>query len=206
MANVWLLTERQKTIDTYLRCAANYYGHITPRAFLSLFNKYNDEKLLKAELMKYWNKLMRQYDRNYVLYDNAIISSRVETSRIDEIMYYQEGKKFYIPPKDEFLKYIDEYYYEKNEYTESVRSFFIKVLNVNSFTAEALLSKLVWSIKIEEGTSVCIELLSDNGIEWENMKQAGQFMELYQNLVNNTKKWANCGYSPNEMHESFYQK
>lgn len=206
MANVWLLTERQKTIDTYLRCAANYYGHITPRAFLSLFNKYNDEKLLKAELMKYWNKLMRQYDRNYVLYDNAIISSRVETSRIDEIMYYQEGKKFYIPPKDEFLKYIDDYYYEKNEYTESVRGFFIKVLKINSFTAEALLSKLVWSIKIEEGTSVCIELLSDNGIEWENMKQAGQFMELYQNLANNTKKWANCGYSPNEMHESFYQK
>ena len=203
MANVWLLTERQKTIDTYLRCAANYYGHITPRAFLLLFNKHNEEKLLKAELMKYWNKLMRQYDRNYVLFDNAIISSRVEMNRIDEIMYYQEGKKFYIPPKDEFLKYIDDNYYEKNEYTESVRGFFIKVLKINSFTAEALLSKLVWSIKTEEGTSACMGLLSENGIEWESINQANQFMGLYQNLANNTKKWANCGYSPIELRE-FY--
>ena len=206
MANVWLLTERQKTIDTYLRCAANYYGHITPRAFLLLFNKHNEEKLLKAELMKYWNKLMRQYDRNYVLYDNAIISLRIEMNRIDEIIYYQEGKKFYIPPKDEFLKYIDDYYYEKNEYTESVRGFFIKDLKTNSFTAEALLSKLVWSIKTEEGTSACMALLSENGIEWESINQVDQFMGLYQNLTNNTKKWSNCGYSPLEMHESFYKK
>ena len=199
MANVWLLTERQKTVDIYLRCAANYYGHITPRAFLSLFNKYNEEKLLKAELMKYWNKLMRQYDRNYVLYDNAIISSRVKEQKIDEIMYYQQGKKFYLPPKDELLKHIDDYYYEKNEYTESVRSFFTKVLKINGFTSEALLSKLVWLVKTEEGTSACMELLPENGIEWENIKQANQFMELYQELSNNTRKWANCGYSPIEM-------
>lgn len=74
MGNSWILTERQKLIDVWLRCAANYYGHITPRAFLALVNRYNEPKLLKAELMKYLNKLMRQANRNYCLYENAIIS------------------------------------------------------------------------------------------------------------------------------------
>ena len=81
MANPWLLTPRQKEVDRYLRCAANYFGHITPRAFLSLFNRHNKPKLLKAELMKYLRKLNHQTDRNYALYDNAITSLRVSTGK-----------------------------------------------------------------------------------------------------------------------------
>ena len=199
MANAWLLTERQRLIETYLRCAANFYGHITPRAFLVLFNRYNDQKLLKAELMKYCNKLMRQYPRDYVLFDNAVVSTRVESEKIDEIIYYQGAKKYYIPSKEDLMKYLDNNYYENTEYTEALREFLVTSFHLNMFSAESLVRKISWLIRIEEPTSTQAQLFSEHGIVSENMDQLNELLLRLQNLNNNTRKWANCGYTPTEM-------
>ncbi|NLA77357.1 MAG: hypothetical protein GX851_05955, partial [Clostridiales bacterium] len=158
MGNSWILTERQKIIDRYLHCAANLYGHITPRAFLVLFNRYNEPKLLKAELMKYWNKLMRQADRKYCLYDNAIISARVKNDKINKIMYYQRGKQFYIPGESELLKYESDDYYEATDFTRKLQEYLCKQLHMNPFSADALLRKLSWLIRIEGGTQEQMDL------------------------------------------------
>ena len=136
MGNSWVLTDRQKTVDKYLRCAANFYGHITPKAFLVLFNRYNEPKLLKAELIKYWNKLTRQFDRNYCLYDNAITSSRVPNDKIDEIMYYQHGKSFFIPDKSDLLKYENDDYYEVTDFTRKLQKHLCQQLQMNPFSAD----------------------------------------------------------------------
>lgn len=199
MANAWLLTERQRLIETYLRCAANFYGHITPRAFLVLFNRYNDQKLLKAELMKYCNKLMRQYPRDYVLFENAIVSTRVESEKIDEIIYYQGAKKYYIPSKEDLMKYLDNNYYENTEYTEALQEFLVTSFHLNMFSAESLVRKVSWLIRIEEPTSTQAQLFSEHGIVSENMDQLNELLLRLQNLNNNTRKWANCGYTPTEM-------
>ena len=199
MANVWLLTERQKVIDQYLRCAANLYGHITPRAFLVLFNRYNEQKLLKAELMKYWNKLMRQADRNYVLYDNAIISTRLHSDKIDETIFFQQGKSFYIPGKEELLKYEKDSYYEKNEFTVDFFNHLIKEIKVNPMIAEILVSKLAWLIRIDEPMQVLLDVVSNAGVIPDNLAQVNILMGKLQKMHNNTRKWANCGHTPLEV-------
>lgn len=109
MTNAWKLTERRQSIDTYLQACADLYGHITPKQFLLIFNKYNEPKLLKAELMQYSNKLNRQA-KNYCIYNNAIINATVEPEVIDRTIYYQSNKKYYVPDREELLKWIDERY------------------------------------------------------------------------------------------------
>jgi len=93
MANVWKLTERQQTIDLFLQAFANLYGHITPKQFLLIYNKYNVDRLLKADLMQYANKLNYQA-KNYKIYSNAIVNTTVDTELIDNIIYYQSNKKY----------------------------------------------------------------------------------------------------------------
>lgn len=206
MGNSWVLTERQKIIDKYLRCAANLYGHITPRAFLVLFNRYNEPKLLKAELMKYWNKLMRQADRNYCLYDNAIISTRVQSNKIDDIMYYQQGKQFYIPTEPELLRYESDNYYEATDFTRNMQEYLCKQLQMNVFSADALLRKLSWVIRTEEKNQQQMDLLEEFHVQLSGMKQANEFMMLLSDMSNNTRKWANCGYTPMELHNKFEEE
>lgn len=85
MANRYTLTERQKTIDTYLKGCVNLYGFVTVRQFLKVFNRYNQPKLLKEELMKCADKLVRLSYMDYQIYSNAIINTRVPQERIDAI-------------------------------------------------------------------------------------------------------------------------
>ena len=99
MTNVWKLTERQQTIDLLLQACANLYGHITPKQFLLIYNKYNSDKLLKADLLQYSNKLNRQA-KNYHIYSNAIVNTTVKSEVIDRVIYYQGNKKFYVPDKE----------------------------------------------------------------------------------------------------------
>lgn len=99
MPNNWLLTEQQKQIDKWLRSAVNFYGSLPHRVFLILYNKYNRPKLLKAELLQFSNKLMKQLDRNYSIYENVIINLRVPDEIIDRAIYHQNGKSFYYPPR-----------------------------------------------------------------------------------------------------------
>lgn len=199
MGNSWLLTDRQNIIDKYLRCTANYYGHITPRAFLVLFNRYNEPKLLKAELMKYWNKLTRQFDRNYRLYENAILSSRVSDDKINEIICYQNGKSFYFPEESELLKYENDNYYEMTDFTRNMQNYLCEQLKMNPFSADALLRKLSWLIRTEARNQEQMDLLEEFHLQLSGMKQANEFMMLQSDMSNNTRKWANCGYTPLEL-------
>ncbi len=198
MANTWLLTERQKEIEKYLSAAANLYGHIMPRAFLVLFNRYNKQKLLKSELMKYWNKLMRQDNRNYILYENAIISNRVKPDRIDQIIHYQGTKKFYIPSEQELLKYASDSYYEETEYTSELRVFLRQKLQADIISSESFVSGLSWMIRTEEPMQEQNNLIEKHNIGLD-MKNAHILFSHMQNLNNNSRKWANCGFTPMEI-------
>lgn len=201
MGNSRALTERQKAVETYLRCAANLYGFITPRAFLVLFNRYNEPKLLKAELMKYRNKLIRLLDGNYCLYENAITNALVSEDKIDEIICYQNGKSFFIPEEAELLKYENQNYYEVTDYTKNMRKFLCEQFKMNPFAAEALLRRLSWLIRIEASTQEQMALLEDFRVKLTGIKQANEFLALLADMSNNTRKWANCGYTPIELSE-----
>ena len=102
MPNHWELNERQKLIDTWLKGAVNLYGYMTPRAFLTLFNKHNTTKLLKAELLKYSNKLDKKSWMYYCIFENAIVNTTVPDKYIQETYYRQQGKKYYLPTKEDY--------------------------------------------------------------------------------------------------------
>ncbi len=61
-------------------------------------------------------KLQRNSYEYYTLYTNAIICSKVPNKKIDEIIYYQEGKKYYNPTEAELLAHANPNYREQNEY------------------------------------------------------------------------------------------
>lgn len=153
--------------------------------------------------MKYWNKLMRQADRKYCLYDNAIISARVKNDKINKIMYYQRGKQFYIPGESELLKYESDDYYEATDFTRKLQEYLCKQLHMNPFSADALLRKLSWLIRIEGGTQEQMDLLEEFHVLLSDMKQASEFLMLLSDMSNNTRKWANCGYTPMELCKKF---
>ena len=199
MGNRWTLNEEHLNVDKYLRACANLYGHVTPRQFLKLYNRYNTQKINKEKYLLWMEKLQRNSYEYYTLYTNAIICSKVPHKKIDEIIYYQQGKKYYDPSGTELLLYANPNYSEQNKYAKEMLEFLVNGLMVNRLIAEGFLSKLIWHIKTEEPIQASNDLLESHGIVFEDMNQANEYFKRFQNLTNNTRKWANCGYTPKEL-------
>ena len=203
MANRWTLNEEHLNVDKYLKACANLYGYVTPRQFLKLYNRYNEKKINKEKYLLWLERLHNHSYLHYTLYSNAIVCSRVSHEKIDEILYYQQGKKYYDPPKDELLKYADPNYYEQSIYTKEMLNFLIKDLKINRLTAESFLAKLVWYMRIEESVQAENDLLESFGIKFNDLTQANNYFLRAQFLNNNTRKWANCGYTPKELSDIY---
>lgn len=201
MGNRWTLNEEHLNVDKYLRACANLYGCVTPRQFLKLYNRFNEKKIKKENYL-FWLERLQNHSRDYyILYTDAIVSSGVSHDKMDEIIYYQEGKKYYDPQKEELLLYKNPNYYEETVQTQEMRDFLINHMKINRLTVEGFLSKLMWCIRTEEPIQAQMELFNNYGIIFKNMNQANECFFRLQNLSNNTRKWANCGYTAIEVIE-----
>lgn len=208
MANVWLLTEEQKNIDMYLQAAVNLYGHITPKQFLLIYNKYNKNvmpKLLKDKLMKYSNKLNRQA-KNYYIYDNAIINTTVDDEIMHKIIYYQADKKYYVPEKEEFLKWVNDKYCPITPQANSLCNFLMTKYKISPETVQAVIPKVFHSILIDEKTQAQIDIFEEYDLSdyFEDIDDVSEFYDYFVEFKNNSRHWTNCGFTPIEMHK-FYE-
>lgn len=200
MANVWLLTVRQQRIDLFLRACVNLYGHITPKQFLLIYNRYGSDKLLKADLLKYANKLNRQA-KNYYIYSDAIINTTVNRKTIDRIYFMQSGKKYYVPPREEFLNWVDENYMLRTPQSEKLQEMFLNRFHVSPLAVGSLLHALFRSLLIDESLQDEMDIyekfhvfdkstIDDVNALWD---------EAFIEFANHTRRWANCGFTPMEM-------
>lgn len=206
MGNRWSLNEEHLNVDKYLKACANLYGYVTPRQFLKLYNRYNEKKINKEKYLLWLERLQNHSYLHYTLYSNAIVCSRVSRNKTDEILYCQQGKKYYDPPKDELLKYADPHYYEQSIYTKGMLNFLINELKVNRLTAKSFLGKLIRYMRIEEPIQAENDLLESFGIKFNDLTQANNYFLRAQYLNNNTRKWANCGYTPKELSDIYSEK
>lgn len=200
MANTRKLTERQEAIDCYLQACVNLYGHITPRQFLLIFNKYNEKKLLKDELMRSSVKLNGQA-ANYRVYSNAVINTTVEPHIIDKIIYYQQGKKYYVPMKEELLRWRDPGYCREFEQGERLREMLLSKFHVSPLAIGSLYRELYRSVLTEDPMQTQSDILDKYHVfDKSKPKEFNEFFcGTFMEFVNNLPRWANCGYTPKEM-------
>lgn len=193
------LTERQQKVHNYLVALTSLYGVVTPKQFLIVFNRYNENKLLKAELMKYSNKLNKKFCyQGYYIYENFIVNTKISDEEINLIISYQQGKKYYNPTKEEIGAHISPTYYEKTEYTERLKKFLLDN-KVSILSIDQLMYDIIFAIKAEKRNQEVFDILNKFNFEFKDMKTAQVFSKILMDLHNNTRKWANCGMRPIEM-------
>ena len=93
MGNPRALTEWQKEIDSYLIGTTRLQGFVTPKQFLLVFNRYHEQKLLKSELMKYANKLVRQSRQELSLVQLRQSSRSLKPRRANRAEYFKRTDK-----------------------------------------------------------------------------------------------------------------
>ena len=62
------------------------------------------------------------------------------------------------------------------------------------------MENLLWDIRIEEPPSAQYSLMERVHVNPKNRAQADALLQRMNDVHNNTRKWANCGYTPFDLY------
>ncbi|MEG1016116.1 MAG: SEC-C metal-binding domain-containing protein [Clostridia bacterium] len=196
---------RYSLIKRYLLACVRFYGVIEIDFFIELFNEQNtiEDELDYEELNIQLNRCIKmglEPDR----YENCIVSKSLFMfeGEIETLMCQRENKEFYILSKEELLKYEDEFYIEKNkQYMEFDKFVHNKVKNRE--ISEGLVEDLAYVLRFKNvDIQYAINEFNRRKITFDSLKEVEEFMHVYVNLINNTRNWANKGYTPYEISDN----
>lgn len=194
--------DRYDLLHMFVQSAINLYGIIEQDAFVDLFNHYNETHTSIDELFPCMIRHIA-VDASYCLWEEYIVSSEFEENEFDDVkdLVLQIGDKpRYIPERDEFLRYFDFNYFERNSHIEDLQRFLISKLSVSPPVANEIVAEVQYACAIEAPTQAILDILDEYNVP---VKQ-NLFHELGQKIINvsnNTRLWSNNGHTPNELYQ-----
>ena len=211
-----MLTEETKNLlVNYLEACSHLYGMIPLRSVLKIYNSQNEPITAEDfyDFVAGFNFKDRFYD---IIGDDEIFEGEEETPISDktlaeeylledfddflEMREKQFGIPYYIPPKNKFLKYTDEYYFEKTmEYIE-LRAFLRNLPYLTKERADDIAEDVLGSVafgedEIDFGISEALRM----GVDLEDDKIRKEFFRLLLHLDKNVRKHVYCGHTKQEL-------
>lgn len=212
----------EKLLRSYFDAFANLYG-ITPlyRAF-RIIQKQNPElKLTEEDFLQFVDQL-DQEERLYTIAGAEDIYDDVKEPTppmkreiVAEYLYALDGfesylelkeeqadKPYYIPEKDELLKYQDDFYSEETKEFLDLGAYLRNVLKLKR--ADDVLSDLQLGARCGNSEPQMIisdvERLAGRGC-FHSLEQLNEFFQYYFAMYNSTRVPSNRGFTPNEIQE-----
>lgn len=123
----------------------------------------------------------------------------MDDGTFNSLISQQRGKPYYIPPKDELLKYADDLYYEKTNEFKKLKVFVQKNLVKDAAQAEELCDDIQLVCSMNFSMETVMNEFNRRDVVFENEAQINKLMPLIIELSNNVRIWENNGHTPNEI-------
>lgn len=189
-------------IYTYIQAMINLYGIIHRDKVVEIINMQNDYQITLEDLKSIEDDERIRSIETYIgikgeYFVNGVI---LVLEKFDEVMKHKIGKPYYIPEKEELLKYADSAYFEENQQFEAVLKFLRK-----KFWRKSKADELAIEIKMYCSSANSMAnigtLFEERDLKIKSEKEVGELMGLIMGLANHTRVWENNGFTPNEMEE-----
>lgn len=191
--------QRVRTVIDYCQAAVNLYGIAETSKLTEIFNAQNETPLSSGELQRAAVTASKRDDSLVQWKTGYIYDTNIEWDIFDFILEQQKGKPYYIPEKEEFLRYSDPYYCEKALAWEAVQNFVMIELDQNRFKAELLCHELQALVHIGADMESLFEVFGEFQIPELNDHQMFQLSGMIMDAWNCTRMITNRGFTPNEI-------
>lgn len=185
-------------LDLYAKAAVNLYGVISQEDLVEIFNKQNTDQTNVEEIYIMLLPLVLK-ESWYCFYKDYIVHQAffMDFSRVDITLAQQADKPRYVPPKNKFLKYTNEAYFN-DESMKELYGFMPKVFGYSMDTLNAS-DELAYHIRFGDGISELQYLIANYNLIIDNEGQIQELVDLIVKTQNNSRMWQNKGHTPNEL-------
>lgn len=202
-------TKRHKCIDDvhqYILAMTNLYGAFHSTLAFETYNQQNKYKLNYEDYADIIFRLENRQQYFYISHGN-IICEYYELPEMEEeleqMLRQRKGKPFFIPEKSELLKYADNLYEFKTPEFLALDNFVHTKLNLERNKAQNLLDDIRYLCSMGESIKNIMEEVNKQDVVFEGMDQVNEFLQLVNELSNNSRLWVNGGHTPTEIFEKY---
>ncbi len=111
----------------------------------------------------------------------------------------QKGKPLKILPANEFLCYADMQFYPETSQNKQMKKYLRGRAKMLKTHPDVLWMVMQDMIAMDFCLQEIVDYMESDGLTFDSKNDIEEFVSLYQNLNNHTRKYANRGHTPNEL-------
>ncbi|HHX61507.1 MAG TPA: hypothetical protein GX707_12485 [Epulopiscium sp.] len=193
-------------LKQYIIALTNLYGMVHKDKVVDIYNSQNEKQVKLKEVEVFLTDLPEELGDAFIMIHKDFFVH-------EAIMLYDEfglmltkkaDKPYYIPAKNELLRYSDEGYFEKTKQYNAL----VNYIKKNFFDdaeerAEDFCHHIHGMCKFEFDMQSIMDSFNDQSINFRDIDQVNELMSLIMALSNNIRIWGNNGHTPHEIFEKY---
>ncbi|NLW11853.1 MAG: hypothetical protein GX028_07555 [Clostridiaceae bacterium] len=193
-------------LEQYIVAMTNLYGMFHKNKLVEIYNSQNEEQISISDVDKYISEHEGNQMSKYVeLYKGHFAHECiVEFDEFDSLLAPKSNKPYYVPEKQELLKYVDDFYFEKTKEYMALNNYVkVKLVNGDQVKADAICEEIQGSSHVEFDMQDILSSLRTWDVELSGIDQLNEFIGLVSEFVNNMRIWENNGFTPREIFNKY---
>lgn len=190
-------------IKLYILALTNLYGQVPAKVVVDIYNNQNEDQIGIDDLEMYFDE---DLSKHYVhaCKDHFVHETIMENNDFKSMRKKKADKPYYVPDKEELLKYADMIYYEKpKQYHDLIKYGQNNLFNGDYEKAELLCQNIRWECVDGIDVQRVFDIFNTFEVNFKDEKQVNEVIQLIIDLSNNVRLWENNGHTPNEIFEKF---
>lgn len=204
-----------QNIHSYFDAASNLYARISLRKLFEIYNDQNpsvsqEDFLEAAYVIAHEPNHYAVVQRN-LFHEELPISEPMDQELIAEYSYAladdeydaleraQEGKPWYIPPREEFLKYADDFYHEETPQLQALSNFLKNTQRKLHCPPQEIADEVEGLLEIDATLADIVDDVHRLGVRFQDQQDYQIFIRLCLNLSHHTRRHIHRGHTPAEL-------
>ncbi|WP_284237931.1 YecA family protein [Paenibacillus glycanilyticus] len=198
-----LLKERERCqqVNAYILAAMNLYGVCSFEQLIKIYNEQNEDGLDEAELIRICVMFARR-EQSWHVDGGMLIADYFDEDNqeeLDGLLASVANKPYYVPDKQEYLKYAVYGYYEETPQLAGLEQYILQYLCEDKGLVQNLVSEIQFHCSMAKPIEEILMGFEEHGIELPAGDQLQMIVHLVINVYNNTRMWSNAGFKPVEL-------
>ena len=197
-----------KELSRYIMAMTHLYGMVAKKKVVEIYNQLHDKPIRLADVQAIYQNPPAELAHAFVYTerDHFIHEVILESFEFDQMLHKKADKPYYIPEKEELLRYADGEYFEKTpQYKALITHLKKRYFQGDEQKAEEFTSELQLACEDGLDTEGIFNSLNEWDIPFDDLDQLNELLRYVMDFANHTRIWANNGHTPREIFLRFDQ-
>ncbi len=198
--------KRMAVMEQYALACVNLYGIIELRMLIQIINNQTKLAVTMEEAIQWCQERNHFRNCSMYFYENGYIMGEIYKDNMEDgkedyhrLLLMQKGKPYYIPAKEELLRYADDIYIDFNTSFQSMMFFMKNRMKIEEEEAYEYCAEIQLGIRDNLMPSQIIAECSRIGLEFNDQNEVTGFLKCMMEMYKNTRVQENRGHTSAEI-------